>query len=219
MSKPTDMKKILCTLILFACFFISNAQINKGSILLGGSIGGGTVKTEYGNDKSTQSILMIQPAIGYTYKTNTVIGVKLNYGHQLNKYTGSQYRREVTVYGGGMFYRKYLPLGKAFYLFGEAGIDYAYASIRDDQGGNQIPYNEKQSTITLGLSPGISFAVNKKIHLEASINDILTMQYGHSKKTYQTPGIQDQNTSVFNILANANPAAPVALGIRFVIGK
>ena len=68
----------------------------------------------------------IQPAIGFAADTNTIVGISLLYATETNKYYTINPKRK--SFGAGVFFRKYKPLGKNFYLFGESGLQYYHSS-------------------------------------------------------------------------------------------
>ena len=107
------MKKSI--LIVLSSFFIAitvNAQISKGSVFLGGSL-------TFISASGTKPVLYISPALGKVSSDNTVIGVLINYT------SGSPYSNySFSNYGGGFFARKYKPLGKSLYLFGQGQLTY-----------------------------------------------------------------------------------------------
>jgi hypothetical protein len=220
MPKPTDMKKILCSFIFISFVFIADAQINKGSILLGGTVSSQSFKTESGTDTQKENLFVFTPAVGYAFKTNTVAGINLFYGHSKQGYVGFPTNQEIKSYGAGIFYRKYMNLSKKFYLFGEADAGYNYGK-REQQYPSSSHSIEKINSFNLGVTPGLAFAVNRFIHLEASIANIISLQYQKSLKTYQGSSFPqpDIKSSGFAFEANANNSAPISIGIRFVLGR
>lgn len=113
------MKKITFLTIAFCCLvFSSYAQINKGTVFLGGSLGFAHQKTETNGTESKQNVANILPAIGIAVRNNLVAGVQLAYSNNRlsDDVMGSEpYSRS---YGGGVFVKKYRPLGRNFLLFG-----------------------------------------------------------------------------------------------------
>src|SRR5436305_2101488 len=166
------MKKNLLFIIVVLFNSLSSfAQINKGSVFLGGNIGVSQNKP----DTLTNAFLSyyIDPQVGIAIKENTIIGVILLYGK-------SDYNSNASSnnYGGGFFLRKYKQLGKYFYLFGQGQAIFSYYKISQTYGATDYNIN-KQTSINLNLYPGISYAVTKKFHLEATINNLLTLSYTH----------------------------------------
>ncbi len=216
------MKKIVLSFIFITvCSFIASAQITKGSILLGGGISFGGSKTESGGFEYKYKGFGISPSIGFAVKDNQVVGFNLSYNLSEGKNTDLQSpnNNEVTFYGAGIFYRKYLPLSKSFYLFGQAGAGY-------NQGNTKVEYpnyrqDQKNQGFNLALYPGITYAVNKKFHLEASLNNLINLNYSTAKITTTTNGgnPQKSNSKRFGFSTNLSSATPLSIGFRFVLGK
>jgi len=71
----------------------------------------------------------ITPVAGIAVKQNLVVGFSLSYAHNKDNLNTVNYETKSESYGAGIFIRKYVPLGKGFYLFGETGLNYQdYAS-------------------------------------------------------------------------------------------
>src|SRR5688500_14694907 len=109
------MKRIQL-LIASSLFIVStaNAQISKGSILLGGNLSFSSVKSEDGI-KQPNLNLNLSPSIGKAIKENLIVGVGLGYSRYRNGPKGSEIEYS-NKYGGDLFVRKYYPLGRNFYL-------------------------------------------------------------------------------------------------------
>jgi hypothetical protein len=214
------MKKFLLVSITF--FFIvslAHAQITKGSLLLGGSVSANTNETESGSTENKSNGLYIRPAIGLTVKENTVVGLRGGYSHSKTQYNGPYAEQKTYSYSIGTFVRRYLPLGKGFYLFGEAGVDYDYLE-NSQPNGNDSKSVYKGKTFEADLYPGIAYAVSKKIHLEASINNLINLSYLTSKTEYSYVGGQTvSKTKGFSFGSNASSSVPLNIGFRFVLGK
>lgn len=211
------MKKI--SLLVTLAFFIATAlqaQINKGSILVGGMLSYSSQKSELSSPSSTSknSAFTISPAVGIAVKQNLIVGIGASYLRL------SSSNPETTGYGGNIFVRKYLPLGKGFYLFGQSA---AYVNhIKTEQGN--LPYTfTTDNTINGGLSfhPGVSYAVNRKIHLELDFNSILYANYSSEKTTTMTNtgSVTTQTSTTFGITANANSFTQPSVGIQFLFAK
>ena len=218
------MKKILLSVILSVAVITLNAQVKKGSILLGGSVSVSNSETQQQTTpllKTTNNVAVISPAFGYAFKDNSVAGINLSFGSGTSKQTygtNPPLKDEIDLYGAGIFYRPYLNLSNRFYLFGE--FEAGFQNLKREQDlGVSSKMNEKEFLVFLDLTPGIAFAVNKRFHLEASINNILSLDYETSERTYSNAPTNVQKTSGFNFHANAGGSVPLSLGIRLVLGK
>src|SRR4051812_14967137 len=128
------MNKIL-PLALLCLFFSSatDAQIKKGSLLLGGDISFSKNKGSYdyqpSYDYSTKG-LTLNPSLGVAIKENTIVGAGLSYGKTWFQSSNSNSDRKSDGKGAQLYIRKYMPLGKGFYLFGQSG---AYVNKSKDE--------------------------------------------------------------------------------------
>ena len=210
------MKKTI-TLICFASLFFvfsAHSQISKGAVLLGGNIGFTSNDNSVSNDDDKNHSYMINPSIGFVVKENKVFGVNLSYAHSIYK-TAPDQKSVSNNYGGGIFHRRYLPLGKSFYFYGQGQLNVNFGKGENVSGTNY----EKTTSNSLGVSvfPGIAYALSKKFHLEIAMNNLVSL--GYSSVKYHNVSIQDTRTSQLNFVVNANPASSLVLGFRILLGN
>jgi hypothetical protein len=214
------MKKMILFALASLCLFSfsSSAQITKGSVLLGGGISGGKNKSESNNQEGSYSSISFYPAIGLAVKENTVVGLRLSYNHSKSEADNSPYKLEQNGYSAGIFYRKYMPLSKKFYLFGEGaayyshnGQEYIFPDIKSTQKTNSIGVN---------FYPGVAFAATRRIHLEVGLNNLVDLSYNRSEtKNNSSVSTPSAKSSGFSFATNVSTAAPLTVGFRFVLGK
>lgn len=214
------MKKIL----LFAIFTffiasIASAQIPKGSLLLGGGLNFGNNKSESGNFTTKQNSFNISGSLGVAIKENTFLGGFLNYGQSDIKNSNAPGKSEGTSYGAGVFLRRYLLLGKKFYLFGDADLRYSHNKSFQFTGiDNQT--TTKGWGVNLDVSPGISYALTKKFHLELGFYELVGIGYGKNKtETIALGGSSTSKNSSFGFRSNVGTSTPLNIGFRFLFLK
>ena len=114
-------KQILFLTSTFLLILNVNAQIKKGSIFLGGNIGGSTQKTLRDRNKvNDQDNLYISPVFGKAIRENLIVGADAGFGLFENNNSGanSMYSDSRNrSYGAGIFISKYKPIGKSDFLF------------------------------------------------------------------------------------------------------
>ncbi len=199
----------------------TNAQITKGKYLLGGSLSYSNSQDVPYNGSPVQKSFNSNIQIGKVAKDNTVAGLIFSYSFANNgiaTYKSNQY-------SAGIFYRKYKPLTKGLYFFGE--LDAVYDYSRNTQGKFQIGSDASRYTTNgarISFVPGLSYGVCKKLQMELSMPNLLNLSYGRVKdeKTFATS--QDILTSkANNFYANANLNASLlnnfAIGFKFLLGK
>jgi len=205
--------------VLFAGI-TANAQFEKGRVLLGLSFGLARSEGEANNGQRIESItnrtLSIAPAVGLFVRNNLAVGLHGTYtGLKTGYLNGSTRLRN---YEAGFFVRRYVPVSSSFFLFAEGALDYiasrnesvsvsplgTFRSAIDDQGAR------------LALYPGVAY-VHRRIVLEASLRNIVNMQYtSRSQKDAST----DRRRSIGNeFRLNLGNSAPLTLGIQVRIGR
>jgi hypothetical protein len=225
-------KKLLALAVGISVIQISQAQISKGSLFLGGSLGFGNF-----NNKSTQinpsgssqenknNSWAIRPQIGRAFGENKILGIFVEIGGQTTENiqgTVNQTQKS-NFYGGGFFYRQYYPLGKRFFLHGEAalGVEFSKSTSRFVDGTvNRLQSDNKGTAIGLSIAPGISFAASRKLFLEASLNSVLSASYQSSKGTgynFQGNPSFNQESNGFGFTANANGFSNISIGLRWIL--
>lgn len=224
------MKQRFLLSLVFVCAFMvtTRAQISKGAVWVGGSIGYSQSKNDFKDpivqDYKTSSF-NVSPAIGFVVKDNLVVGFRLTYGHDKTKNNSSISESKTNSYGGGIFVRKYIPIISRLYLFGEASA--AYTASKGDEtwkeyvNGSYV--NVKKTTKGLGtnlnVTPGLAVAITKKFQLETSLNSLLGVAYVKSKITTDGPGSPYNNgtTDQFTAGIFTDGKAQLNIGCRFLL--
>lgn len=214
------IKRSLLTLGAIFMLVLAQAQINEGAVLLGGNISHS--KIENINSMSTRTTdWVISPSVGIALRTNLVAGVGLNYSNR--KYREPNARQDNDMIGGMLFLRKYIPLGRGFYFFAQGGAGYTHLEdVHTTSTTSTSRTTQKTNTIQAHFYPGLSFAINKRIHLEAGLNNLLTV--GHStvrttRYTSWTGTTTRSKGSSLNFDTNVSGITPVSIGFRFLFNK
>lgn len=214
------MKKFLS--LVFIATILANttdAQVTKGSILLGGDISGSTEKRKTGNETSFKaSGVHIQPVFGKAIRENLVLGANLGFGIYNSEMLPSNGKLETDSYSAGVFLRKYRHIGSSgFYIFIQGGLNANFLKQNWENFNNN--YNEiKRTTIGVAAYPGVSYAVSKKLHLEAGFNNLLMLNYSLEKGSNGTTAA-DYTTKAFDIATSLNGVTALNLGFRVLLGK
>jgi len=194
-------KFLLFSLFALLCMETTRAQINKGAVLAGTSIGYNQIKSKYnisGGDLKVKSFT-VSPAVGIAIKENVVAGIRFDYLKNTQKSVydaNSTYDDEAKNYGGSIFIRRYVPLISRLYVFGEGSA--SYTNVRETN--TQVYFASKNERKTKGwstglhITPGISYGVCKKFLVELGYNSLLNASYGKSKMVYNNAPEQTQET-------------------------
>jgi len=215
------MARILLTLFVFLSLSsISNAQLSKGSLLLGGTLSySGNSGTYTGSDQDSHTGYF-NVSLGKAIGESSVFGVNLNYTlyHTSNYYyQGIQgpitYKNN--TYSIGIFYRKYKSLGKDFYLFGEAGAGYDGSNLSgtDNSGNKDLSGTGYGGHVN--FYPGIDYKISNKFFLEISIPNLFFVQYLHTNTTDQNTIPPNSKNDQFAITTSLSSGPLDALGIGF----
>lgn len=196
-------KQILITLTLaFCCFAHVNAQTDKGSTLIGGSI-----RFNNGPFNSADQVKSgnAQLKTGHAFTPNVLWGVQGGYlfgdkaGNAASGYSG---------FSAGVFNRLYKPLGNAFHLFGESALGYSHLSSRTNTGST---IRTKHDAMSLGFTPGLSYHVLDWACIELMLPDILSVNY---TQNHTGPGTMEKALAATTSLSSK---ALNTLGLGFSI--
>lgn len=190
--------KIKITLALLPFLFfssITDAQIKKGSILLGGGISYSSTTMDNSTNPKINNTIVIFSA-GKAISVNSVLGINLSYNHSLtsNIYDSSSNRTKGNTYTAGIFYRKYKTLGKKFYLFGQVATNFSYTKYSY----NFPTYTGNPAEIygaDLSLTPGLAYQLLSKFQLEVTLPSLAGFSYETVK------GVNTRQ-KIFNAYAN-----------------
>ncbi len=216
------MRKIIFpAMIVLMSVLSGEAQINKGSIFLGGDFRGGTQKTDYetGTDFKASGITIL-PVFGSFIKENLVLGVNL--GFNLTDTKNDLYvEYKLKTYQAGVFIRKYKNIGASgFYIFGQGGLAAGYYKQEADAPDNGYDDEFKRTSVSINAFPGISFAVSKRFHLETGFNDLISLSYFTEERNENSPNISGYTSRGFNISTSLNNAtSSFYLGFRVLLSK
>ncbi len=224
------MKKFLLGLLVFQFFvFAANAQIEKGSIMLGGNV-------NFNNSNSEQLIGMLpnvtainddskdflfNPRFGYAIGNNWIIGTALTFN------TGKTTRKSVSstsssstmeeqifdydAFGATLFARKYFPLGDKFSVFGEliSGVNWRTVnSLYNSSQGTSSENETKYTQYTTSLSAGLAYFPKNWLALELSTNLVSF-----------TTGEQNQTSPKYDSFSFGLNTSSINLGVSFFLNN
>lgn len=176
-KKKMNMKKLLL-LSAFAIFGftqVSNAQTEKGTLMLGSDLGSGLVSStnsglfgfNFGLNEGAGFNLGLSPKMGYFVKDNFMLGAVVNFGFTKSpEYNGFSTR--TTTYGIQGLSRYYVSQGERgidnflkhgkFFMEANAGV--AGVNVKDGPTTNGFAF---------GVGPGYSYFVTNNVALETSL--------------------------------------------------
>ncbi|MEJ7588470.1 MAG: hypothetical protein WKI04_12990 [Ferruginibacter sp.] len=219
------MKINLLVISLFL-FFLSNAQIKKGTLYLGGDVQlyGSSYKSSAGMQyKRNTNNYNFSPSVGWVIKDNVIVGGRLLASFSSDKEEiPTSYENEGNRIGAGIWMRSYLPLGKSFFLFADAGIN--GQSIYLNQTNTQQPgsvYYERGFAINAAIYPGLSYQVKKSLFIEAALINLISLAY-ERKNTEQGNSNSSFLTGVsksYSLSSSLGNGVPLQIGVRWIIAR
>jgi hypothetical protein len=232
------MKRKFIALAIAGCFVsaLSQAQIRKGSTLIGGSAGYSAYKADKlpdanWNRETKFRSFSFSPSFGIAIKDNLIVGADILLEGSKEKYADipnfpapfnktedyKNYSR-----GGGVFVRKYWGVANKLYVFGQGRLGVAVTREDFKPYENSINSYLKGFNVAASVYPGLSFAVSRKVHLESTFFNLLTVEY--SKKKYKGGDLEIGNRmtgefSNFRISSSFDNATAFTLGVRVLLSK
>jgi hypothetical protein len=211
-------------LIAFTMASVANAQIQKGTTVLGGNINFSTQKSDPGSGGTTTSgqNFNVMPLFAKAVKQNFIVGGDIIYGRYFNKQTSSNavYKTDNNSYGIGAFVRGYKNLGNSgFYLFLQSRLGADITNGKNSYTGDPGPDTKNDNNgfdIRLNLYPGVSYAVTPKMHIETGLNDLFQVGYSSSKSSGSQ--IQETKSSGFSAGIGLGSSTIWTVGVKFFFG-
>jgi len=172
------MKKLLVLTVagLFGALTVTNAQIQKGNLMLGTDLGSGLVSPpnsglfgfNFGLNDGAGYSVGISPKVGYFINDNVMIGGVVDLGFNKSAKTTNGYSAKTTIYGVQALGRYYLSPGEKGVdnllhhgrFFIEANAGFAGINIKDGATTNGFAY---------GFGPGYSYFVTPNVALEGLV--------------------------------------------------
>jgi len=124
-------------------------------------------------------------------------------------------------YNFNVFIRHYHSLSNKFYLFGEGQAFFlTNRSTQKQNTDGKVIYAVNGKTLGLGVSPGVSYVVSKRIHLESQLPNIISLSsYRNSTENFQSSLVQESESKGVSVNVNVSPNNPFQFTFRFVLGK
>lgn len=219
------MKKTIAMAVLFtAAYSVTHAQIKKDAVLLGGQVSFYSSKTSDNSTppNTTNNNAFVNISAGKAIKENTVVGLYGGYGQgkSENIYSNNSSNKSTgTNTSAGVFYRKYKGLGKNFYFFGEVNAGYrGYKQDYENKAfGTTTTTTSTETGAELGLTPGLSYQLFKKMQLEVVMPSFAGLRYATTKNSGSNITTTKGNSFQFSTSLNNSVLNSLAVGFKFVL--
>jgi len=176
--KNKKMKKLLLSLVAVSAFaFSTQAQTEKGKIMVGGNVAFDTQKSDASGAKSNTNFQIV-PSVGYFVADNFAVGTGIGYGY--SKTSGVAISETITKMGNqntafvvSPFGRYYANLSESFKFFGQLSVPMAFGKDKEVNADGKVGAKTASTTeIGVALSPGFAFYPTKKIGIEFALNGL-----------------------------------------------
>ena len=186
--KKTILKMLVVTGMVTGAVMSSNAQISKGSIMLGGSLGA-NMTMESKMTVGTMSLTSpgytewnFSPAGGYFVADGLVVGLGLNLDSKfVEEVSSADQKKTENIMASGLgvdlIVRKYFEIESNVYFHTQAGFGYSSRTSTDRvvDGTSALKDGLKTTTTGMGINitPGLTYFVSPKWGIDFSLNNIL----------------------------------------------
>lgn len=179
------MKKML---VVIALAVVSFANAQKGTVLVGGSIGYTSVNTSFSNSETKESTFNFSPKVGYQFHDNWTVGGEASFGSSKEERGAVESRLNTTSLGA--FIRYTIPLNPTFSFFAELGT--GFQSVKDKEYVGPLTSIDKGNGMYVGVTPALFIDMKKGFGLNFSIGGLR-----YDNVSYDNNG-RDINTFDFN---------------------
>ncbi|KYP13846.1 outer membrane beta-barrel protein [Flavihumibacter sp. CACIAM 22H1] len=155
------MKQIITCLGFFAIVSVANAQVPKGSLLVGGTMGMNSNNVSSGSGSgNTSSNFSIAPRISYAVANNLLLSGKAGFDFNQTKYENGQNLKNNGV-NLGLFAKKLIPIKGAFGWYPELGVSVftgkqQYLNVV----GQRVEMHNKG--FSTGITPGLYYQAGSR---------------------------------------------------------
>ena len=210
------------TLISFlAIAIVSEAQIPKKAVILGGNISYAEIGRSGLPRDENQKWFNISAFTGIAIRPNTIIGINANVTplNRVHYYTATDTAiMRGKGFSAGPFIRQYKSITRDLNLFIDLETS---AGVQTSEMENSPGTGDWKSTawnVGITAAPGISYRLFKQFHIQAKIPEILSIQYQRVNTDHDDPLITDQTIKAFDFstrLSDLVSLGSVVIGFYF----
>lgn len=183
----------------------------------------GTYKNHYDDLNYKSQSGTINVSIGKAFKENKIVGFNFSFSPiRHSNYLNGLDTINLTFnrFDLGLFYREYKKIAKDFYFFSQ--VDGAFITANQTEQYKNASGNVKASQRGgfISVTPGISYQVFKKMHLEITLPNILGIEYLVTKGASEIPQVKNSKQEQFLFYTNFKNNTGLGylgVGFRFII--
>jgi hypothetical protein len=186
---------LLAFIIVLASATASRAQIQKGDILLGATLG---IGYNSNNTHSSSANANLAPRVGLAIGKNSVLGLQTNFGYQHSKPgdNNSTWERTATTLGAGLYWRKFMPIKDKIGWFLEPNAAFSYGKTKDESGSQKTEYSA--TGYSAGIVPGIYYQPVPKLLLSVDFGGLNYSYYINKSEGNPTSKTSNVNFSLLS---------------------
>ncbi|MCV9927262.1 porin family protein [Flavobacterium sp. LS1R49] len=191
------MKKML---VVIALAVVSFANAQKGTVLVGGSVGYSSHNVSNRGNDSKESVFNFSPRVGYQFNDNWTVGGEFTVATAKEEFGNNE--NKINNFALGAFLRYTLPLNQTFSVFADLGA--GFQNQKDEVYNGFVTTTAKADGMYVGITPAIFINVKKGFGLNFNIGGL-----GYSALSYEHngPDVNDFSFSfgkAFNIGISKN---------------
>jgi hypothetical protein len=206
-----NKKHLLFLVIAIASFTTTNAQLAKGDVLLGATLGYNNGRQEMPNSVvGTASNANLSPRLGLLVGNNSVVGIAGAFVHQKQKSDNGT--NIYNAYGGGLYWRKYLPIKNQFGWYVNVDGSMSFGKRKDTPMG-QSEYVTKVTSYGAGVTPGFYYQPLRSLIVNVDFGGVAYEFNKNKSNSGGTPYVSKTSAVGLSLLST------FSFGIDFVINK
>jgi len=198
---------------------IAEAQVSKGTYLIGGNFSFNYSKGEGNSNLASQKSLQyaILPKIGYFVAENWAIGTRIGFENNKSEYSFSPITEKNSnpTFVFAPFARYYYMLGEKAGVFIQGTVNFEKGNRVNEQTNNSTNVTQtskqKVSGLEIGLTPGFVFFPSPKFGLETTFGFL-----GYARR--KTKG-NDATATSNNFVAYASSLSYLNIGLHYYMSR
>jgi hypothetical protein len=231
------MKKTLLlttlVIVLLSVSSLTYAQFQKGDVMLNGNFSFGASNaansdTSQNSNSSSPVNFVFSPSVAKFTSASTLNGIGLNYSvsastmnNQISFLPPSSEKYTNQSIGVSFYTRRYFTLSKNFYFFINALIMPSYTFNKTTNTDSTVITGIDKTqgfSVSANLSTGITYRLNQRWLINASLPTIVSIAYQHSvEKNYGVTDVASstETTSGFSLSSGLSGSSLGSIGIGF----
>ncbi|GAB3227972.1 hypothetical protein GCM10027454_27350 [Algoriphagus aestuariicola] len=203
------------------------AQLEKGTILLGGGVGFGSSSSSseagafYAETKNSN--FNFSPDAGFFFKDNWLLGISLplSWNNSTTSSLSSSGASELSSeskyssWGVAPFVRGYFPFGEKISAFGQVQVGYSHVSFTDIPNGNEDASSSKDiNSVNAAASLGLSYFPKTWLGINLSISPL-----SYTNTSWEDDGYTENSEGDSSGFSFGIDTSVITLGVNFFLSK